>query len=83
MINPTSSRIAKLPVLLPLAFVVALPMEAADSQRESKNSAVTVLYEGPSSMRRTGRSNPDQSAPTIKSPVRWAARAPWYRAMSV
>src|SRR5580704_14284933 len=47
MIIPTSSRITRLPLLLPLAFAVALPLEAADGQRGNNNTAVTVLYEGP------------------------------------
>jgi hypothetical protein len=47
MIIPPSSRISRLLFLLPLAFAVALPLEAADGQRENHNATVTVLYEGP------------------------------------
>jgi hypothetical protein len=47
MIIPTSSTITRLPLLLPLAFVLAIPLEAADGQRGNHNTTVTVLYEGP------------------------------------
>jgi hypothetical protein len=47
MIIPPSSRLTRLPFLLPLAFAAVLPLEAADGQRGHNSTAVTVLYEGP------------------------------------
>ena len=47
MIIPTSSRIGRLLLLLPLAFTVVLSLEGDDGQRRNHHTAGTLLYEGP------------------------------------